>query len=88
VSVSAGLGSSLALASLTQLRKADSVRSRSLATWGRGLVPARTRRTASALNSGVKLRLFLRSMDTSSLGFDSAGVSTELGQAHPSLGPF
>jgi hypothetical protein len=32
---------------------------------------------------GGKLRLFLRSMDTSSLGFDSAGVSTESGQAHP-----
>ncbi|HYO54454.1 hypothetical protein, partial [Archangium sp.] len=46
------------------------------------LLPSRTSRTASARNSGVKLRLFLRSMDTTSYVADLSGVSTKPGQAH------
>src|SRR5690349_17047306 len=77
----AGFFSSPPSASRTQLRSADSVKSRSLATWGRLLLPSRTSLTASALNSGVKLRLFLLSMDTTSRVADLRGMSTKLGQA-------
>src|SRR5690349_13385029 len=50
----AGFLPSAPSASRTQLRSADSVKSKSLATWGRFLLSSRTNRTASALNSGVK----------------------------------
>ncbi len=77
-----------AFARSTHCRSADSVRSRSRATSGMVFPSRRTRRTASALNSGVNFRRglrapFLPDMDTI---YASRLVSTNSGQPQDARG--